>query len=230
MKRKLHKILAAMLVLITIVIILNLRVNTRQGINYKVYSIKIPLYLKALDFFDRYYNYRRLVDEIIKGVGSDEEKMMKIFEWTHNNIRKAPKELPLVDDHIWYTIVRGYGAEDQFQDVFTTLCNFAGIDAFFGAVYTKDKSSKIIFSFVRIKKKWHVLDAYRGVYFKDNQGSLANIEDKNRCSVISLADKPDIDYTLYLENLPAIGEIGLNRANIQSPVKRLLYEIKKRMR
>ena len=230
MKNKIYKIIFFALVAAGIFIFLNMGVTTQQGVNYKYQSIRIPLYGKVLDFFDRYYNYRELTKKIIEGANSDEEKMMKIFEWTHNNIRKAPKELPLVDDHVWYTIVRGYGAVDQSQDVFTTLCNFAGIDAFFSNVYAKDRVRKILFSFVKTQDKWHVLDAYRGVYFKDNKGRLADIGTKNESLAISLGEKPDIDYAPYLDNLPTIREIGLNRANIQSPVKRLLYEIKKRMR
>ena len=50
MKRKLSKILFLFLVLTGIFILLNLSVTTRQGIDYKLNSIKIPLYLKTLDF------------------------------------------------------------------------------------------------------------------------------------------------------------------------------------
>ena len=144
MKRKLSKILFLFLVLTGIFILLNLSVTTRQGIDYKLSSIEIPLYLKTLDFFDRYYNLKELVKKIVKNTDRDEEKVMKIFAWTYSNIKKAPQGLPIVDDHIWYTIVRGYGVHDQFQDIFTTLCNISGIDAFFSEVYTEDRSGVII--------------------------------------------------------------------------------------
>lgn len=230
MKRKLSKILFLFLVLTGIFILLNLSVTTRQGIDYKLNSIKIPLYLKTLDFFDRYYNFKELVKRIVKNTDSDEEKVMKIFLWTYNNIKKAPQGLPIVDDHIWYTIVRGYGVQDQFQDIFTTLCNIAGIDAFFSEIYTEDKSRAIIISFVKIQRKWHVLDAYRGVYFKDKQGRLADIGSKNEWLIATLDGQPDINYTPYLKNLPTIKDIGLSRSNTQSPLNRLLFEIKKILR
>ena len=81
MKRKLSKILFLFLVLTGIFILLNLSVTTRQGIDYKLSSIEIPLYLKTLDFFDRYYNLKELVKKIVKNTDSDEEKVMKILAW-----------------------------------------------------------------------------------------------------------------------------------------------------
>lgn len=230
MKRKLSKIFFLFLVLTGIFILLNLSVTTRQGIDYKLSSIKIPLYLKTLDFFDRYYNFKELVKRIVENTDSDEEKVMKIFIWTYNNIKKAPQGLPIIDDHIWYTIVRGYGVQDQFQDIFTTLCNIAGIDAFFSEIYTEDKSRAIIISFVKIHRKWYVLDAYRGVYFKDKQGRLADVGSKNEWLIAALDVQPDIDYAPYLNNLPTIKDIGLSRSSTQSPLNRLLFEIKKILR
>ena len=229
MRRKLSKILFLILILIGTFVLLNLRVTTRQGIDYKWHSIQIPLYLKALDFFDRYYNYQELVKRIVKGANNDEEKVMKIFTWTHKNIRKAPRELPVVDDHVWHIIVRGYGVQDQSQDVFATLCNIAGIDAFFSGVYTDDKSSAVILSFVKIEEKWHVFDAYRGVYFKDKEGRFADIETKNEWLIASLDRQPDINYAPYLRNLPTIKDIALNRSNLQSPINRMLFEVKKKI-
>ena len=45
------------------------------------------------------------------------KKTLKIFIWTHKNIRKAPEGLPVIDDHVWHTIIRGYGINDQSSDV-----------------------------------------------------------------------------------------------------------------
>lgn len=230
MKKKLSKIIFLALVTVGIFILLNLSVNTKQGIDYKVSSIKIPLYLKTLGFFDRYYNYRELVKRIVHGAASDEEKVMRIFRWTYANIRKAPKELPVVDDHVWHIIVRGYGVKDQFQDVFTALCNISGIGAFFSALYTEDKSKAIILSFVKIQEKWYIFDPYYGVYFKDKHGRLADAGLKNEWLVTALDGQPVMDYAPYLNNLPIIKDIGLSRSTTQSPINRLLFEIKKIVR
>jgi len=230
MKKKLSKILFLALVVVGIFILLNLSVTTRQGIDYKVRTIKIPLYLKTLDFIDRYYNYRELVKRIAQGTNNDEEEVMRIFNWTHSNIRRAPKELPVIDDHVWHIIVRGYGVNDQFHDVFTALCNIDGMDAFFSKVYTEDKSDAILLSFVKIRRKWYVFDAYRGVYFKDKQGRLADVGSKNEWLTASLDGQTAINYDPYLSNLPAIKSIGLSRSSTQSPINRLLFELKKKLR
>ena len=140
--------------------------------------------------------------------------------------------MPVVDDHVWHIIVRGYGAADQFSDVFTTLCNYAGLDAFFISVYSRDSSKRIPLSFVKINKKWRLFDPYRGVYFRDKDGALADLRSlkENKGYGIGLTGRTiDIDYSPYFPGLPLVKEAGLRRANIQSPLRRLLYEFARRI-
>jgi hypothetical protein len=87
-----------------------------------------------------------------------------------------------------------------------------------------------------------VFDPYNGVYFNNKQGDLANIEeiikgdwvkesiDTVMQSSCAAGKKSEIDYNSYLKNLSPITETGLKRANIQSPLKRLEYGIKERLR
>lgn len=213
------------------VLLLNINVTTRQGVDYKVQIIKIPLYLKILNFFDRHYNYKRLAKEITSAAVTEEKRVMKIFEWSHANIRRVPEGFPVIDDHVWHTIIRGYGAADQVSDVFTTLCNYAGIEAFFFFLKTKDPLTKELpFSIVKITGKWRIFDPYHGVYFKDKQGGLIDLDGiraKNKWSVYPKDRNPGIDYAGYLNNLPPIKEPGLSKPSIQSPLKRLFFELKK---
>lgn len=232
MKIRVHKYTIAILILLFIgsAIFLNIPVSTKQGVNFKVSIIKIPLYLKLINFMDRHYNYKHLIKGIISDTDSEQEKAMKIFAWTYKNIKRQPKELPVIDDHVWHIIIRGYGISDQFSDVFTTLCNYAGIDAFFNWIYTKDRSSKFVFSFVKINNRWYVFDPYRGIYFKNKNDEIADIEEIKSGAALtieSLAVKPDIDYTAYFDNLPSIENMGLTRASIQSPFKRFIFETHK---
>lgn len=223
-------------------VLLNITVATRQGINFKVYTIKLPLYLKVLDFFDRHYNYKALVRRITGTAKTDEDKAIMILKWTYQCIKPQPENLPVVDDHVWNIIIRGYGADDQSADVFTTLCNYAGMDAFYNLVFTQDRNSCIPLSFVRMGKKWVTFDPYNGTYFQNRQGKMAGIEEiikgdwvENRIEVLVeshnlTVKKSGASYAVYLKNLSPITAIGLKRANIQSPLKRLQYEIKKWMR
>lgn len=233
MKKLVYLILFAVFI-VCAGIILNLNVTTQQCIDYECHTISMPLYLKILDFFNRHYHYKQLVKNIVKDVATDEERVIKMFNWTYKNIKKAPAGLPVVDDHVWYTIVRGYAVNDQFSDVFTTLCNYAGIDAFYDWAYTQDKSGRISLSFIKINGKWYIFDPYRGAYFKDRAGNFATLEILKLGDgyIIEYLDKQttiDIDYGRYLTNLASLKEIGLVRPKIQSPLNRFLFEIKKHL-
>lgn len=228
------ELLIILLILFFFVLMLNIEVSTRQGKNYRVQTIKIPLYLKLLDFFDRHFNYRQLAKNITINTNSDKEKVMKIFYWVHQNIIKAPDGMPVVDDHVWSIIIRGYGANDQFCDVFTTLCDYAGINAFFSWVKTQDRDSFRPLSFVKINGRWNVFDPYSGVYFKNLKGDLASIEEMAQGDWVAVNEgsfnNDPVDYTLYTKGLQDIKRASLTKANIQSPVNRLRFQIKKWMR
>jgi len=215
--------------------LLNIEVTTRQGINYEVRTLKIPLYLKVLDFYDRHYNYKWLVNNLIKDKTGDEEKVMAIFKWTIENIARQPDELRTVDDHVWHIIVRRYGTHDQFSDVFTTLCNYAGIDAFFFRLFTKDKTSQIPFSLVKLHKRWCVFDPYNGTFFVNDKGDFASVEDiaKGDWGEKNFGNlkRPNLRYSDYFNEILSIdfeSAHKLSRANIQSPINRLIYGVRKR--
>jgi len=229
MKKFLLRLLSIIIVITGILVILNMNVSTRQGINYQWRTIRIPLYLKIQDFFDRHYNYKELTKRIIRDTKTDKERVMKIFEWTYQNIKRVPDGFPVIDDHVWHIIIRGYGVFDQSADVFTTLCNYAGVDAFFSIIYTKDKTSQIPLSFIRLDKRWRIFDSYNGIYFKNKNGDIASIDDikNSNYKIVSIGEIKHFDYNVFFENLPVIKEIGLKRANIQSPLKRLIFELKK---
>jgi len=218
-------------IFVVALIILNLNVTTRQGVNYEWQTIKIPLYLKVLGFIDRHYNYKTLVKKITEDAKSETEVALKLFEWTHRNIRKVPKDFPVIDDHVWNIIIRGYGANDQSSHVFTTLCNYAGLKAFYSWAYTKEKTKRIPLSYVGLGGKWVVFDPYSGIYFKNKNSAIASInelKDGDWVVISTLgAEKPAYDYKEFFVNLPDLKDITLNRSSIQSPLKRLIFEVKR---
>jgi len=180
---------------------------------------------------DRHYNYKQLVQRIIKNEHDEQKKVTKIFSWTYHNIKKQPENLPVIDDHVWHIIVRRYGVIDQSCDVFATLCNYAGIDAFFCDVSAKDKDKKIVLSFARVHNRWYVFDPYNGVYFINTAGELADISavKKGYCRLeyLGVPKKAVLDYRIYFDNMPDPKDVGLKRERIQSPFKRLIYELRK---
>lgn len=221
-------ILAAFsIILICLLIFLNIKVGSKQGINGEIRIIRIPLYLKILDFYDRHYNYKWLAGRVAGDAYSDKEKALRLFEWTYNNILKVPEGLPVIDDHVWHIIVRGYGASDQASDVFTTLCNYLNLDAFFMGVGPR----RVPLSFVKLDNKWRIFDPYHGVYFKDKNGNIADTDTLRSADwdMECLNEKPDLDYAVLFDILPSLEETGLTRANIQSPFNRLRYQVEQWM-
>lgn len=230
MKKVYISLIAICFIVVSAIIILNIDTTTSKCINYKCQNIKIPLCLKIIDFFDRDYNYKNLVKMIIKDQKNNEEKVMMIFRWTYENIRRVPKDMPIIDDHVWNIIIRGYGESDQSSDVFTTLCNYAGFKAFFYRIAASSQAKKIPFVFVFIDNKWYIFDSYNGAYFKDRNGRLIDIESLKAVEIMkpNFLDKEfPIDYCEYVRSVPHITKMKLSRSNIQTPARRLFYEIKK---
>ena len=85
----------------------------------------------------------------------------------------------MIDDHIFYTIVRGYGEEEQVSEVFTLLTDYSGIPAFWGVAWKNDKTRRIL-SFCRLKGHWTVWDATKGKPLKNPDGSLESVEQLSR--------------------------------------------------
>lgn len=234
MKRTIRNILSGLAILILILLVLNIKVTTKQGVNYQLRTIRIPLYLKILDFFDRHYNYEILVKRILSRAESDREKVLRLFAWTHENIKKSPPGLPVIDDHVWHIIIRGYGEPDQITDVFTTLCNYSGINAFFSKVGEKEKKSGIPFSFVKIDNRWSVFDPAGGSYFKNNSGLICSVEEileGNWQTVNIQKNLNNQDYIKYFNHLESIQsryqDWELHRSAIQSPFRRFNFWLRK---
>lgn len=231
MPKRLARICVRLAGLSIIVVLLNVEVTSLQGVNYKVSVIRMPLYFKILDFFDRHYNYKLLTRRIIGNAGTDDEKVSKLLDWTYANIRKVPDGFPVIDDHVWHTIIRGYGVDDQSNDVFTTLCNYAGLEAFYQEIFTKDRRESTTLSFVKVSGKWHVFNPYYRLSFKNRRGAPADLDEIRRGErAIVSAEMPALDYGPFLDNIPDIKKAGLTRATIQSPLNRFLFELKKMRR
>lgn len=212
--------------------LLNMKVTMLQGVDYKVSRITLPLYLKVLNFYDRHYNYKWLAKRITGHLDTREDKVLRLFHWTHETIKPQPESLPVMDSHVWDVYVRGYGVSDNFHDLFSTLCNYIGTDAFFIKLYLRDTGKGINLSFVRIKRGWVVFDPYNGIYFRNHTGELATIEEiiEQDWHIVKLSQTnfSETNYEQYIvENLPRIKKFSsrLIRANIQSPINRLRFQL-----
>lgn len=218
------------------ILLLNIEVTTRQGIDYTVYIKKVPLYFKALGFIYRHFTYKQLIKEIIKDGQSNEEKVLTLFKWTHENIRKVPEGFPVVDDHISDIIIRGYGECDQSADVFCMLCEYTGISAAWVLISPetpKQKRPMLAVSLVKLEGKWRLFDTYYGNYFINKKGEFASVDEliANPDLIKQAKHKPFISgypYASFFTGLRNISDKDLwKRGKPQMPAYRLVYEAKK---
>lgn len=202
MKIKRVHIFTTVLTLLIFSALIFVRVPTKQGVNYKISSYKMPLYIKIIEFLDRDYQYRRIVKEIITGKFSGQDKVVAIFNWCVVHIKHRPEELPLFDDHPLNIIIRGYGEGDQFEDIFTILCTYAGFEAFYKEFKDPAKGAYLL-SFVKIDSKWHPFSVSNNVY-ATMDGRLASNDDiLNNPSLISQFSSriPSIETKFFLREL-----------------------------
>jgi len=205
-------------------------VTYTKGVDFEVKEYTIPLYLKVYSFLDRHFHYKYLAKIITRGLNSDEEKIIAIFNWVQKNMRQQPESLPVVDDHPLNIIIRGYGADDQFEDVFTLLCNYSGIPAYMAILKSEASDSKITLSFVFYNEKWRVFHAVRNLMFYINN-EWASFEDllkspeqiKNTKELISLRSK--ISYENYFLGFKGFYREYKNRYLLQTPFGRLRSKI-----
>lgn len=204
--------------------------TTKQGVDYVVSTNKLPLYIKALDFLDRDANYRMVAKNITAGRSSDELRAMAVFKWTRTNIRSVPSDFPVIDDHIWHIIVRGYGADDQKADVFTTLLTYAGMPAYW--IFLEYGGSRLPISFGRIGGTWRVYDVANGFVFRNRLGEPATVEevvgDPALVGAVSGGyTYKGLPYTSYFHDFRAPMVPDILRAEMQMPLSRLFFEMKR---
>ena len=228
MRKKILVLFVTLFLILSLTALLNMKVTTYQGVNYKVSSMQLPLYLKILSFYDRHFNHKWLTKRITSGLEAKEDKIFRLFQWVHENIQRQPNLLPIMDDHTWNVYIRGYGVADNFHDLFSTLSNYVGVNAFFKELEINDSESGIRISFVQLKKGWVLFDPYEGVYFKNKTGSWATVKEikKGDWEMAALA-KVKISgsyYKPYFNSLSDIGPVEFGRANSQSPMNRILLQ------
>ena len=152
--------------------------SSRKAVNDEVMEFRLPLGVKISEFLIRDYWYRRMACEITRGVRDPEARCERVLSWTRENIRRPPPEWPVLDDHILCTIIRGYGAEEQAADVFTTLSSYSGTPAFWGVV--QREQTRRVLSFCFLNGRWTIWDATQGSPFRNPDGSLASVSELSR--------------------------------------------------
>ena len=232
-KGLLLKVLFTVLILGLFFAFLNIGVSSRQGVNYRLSVIKMPLYIKIIEFLDRDYHFRALAQQITSGSKDAQGKVLSIFEWTQNNIIKGvPKGLPIIDDHVLNISIRRYGTDDQIADLFSALCTYAGFPAVIYVLEEKGKpSSRLYIGAVYLKGEWRLFDTWHGAYFVNKEGMAASIDDIKQRKQLSLKSLGvSLNQAEYIDtfynNLAPIKKTEFTKSDLEMPGKRLVFEIR----
>ncbi len=209
--------------------------TTRQGVDFRVQTHPIPLYLKAVSFLDRHWQYQQQARDITRGLVSDQERVLAVFAWTRAHILPTPPAFPIVDDHILHIMIRGYGEPDQMADVFTTLSTYAGVSAFWRPVKAAGGSQRLILSFARVDGRWGVFDVAGGVVFRDAQGRLTDMQELMARPALAresagVTVPSGIPYERYVEGMRVFNVPTMLRAKKQMPWPRLAFELQRALR
>jgi hypothetical protein len=184
--------------------ICNYPVTYTVNVGGKQVEKRMPLYVKAGGFYYRNWMYKDLVREIVGREDDAANKVLAILSWTNKNITVGtPKGAREAVDYPLDVITRRYGTEEQIEDVFTTLCSYAGLSAGYDTCYNSDRSKGIILSFVKIDGRWLMFDASIGKHFVNKQGKVASVSDSINGN-IALSDKEAAVYKEYLDSIKNI--------------------------
>lgn len=207
----------------------NVSVTSTQGVNFEVSTHRLPLYRKAFEFLDRDAQYRQLAEEVTREAASDQQRALAVFDWTARRIQPAPVGWPVVDDHILNIIIRGYGSSDQRADVFATLTTYTGVPAFWQNVKAPGMQDGVILTFVRVERRWVVMDVANGFTFRNVRGELATVDDfaANRVVMPAAARSLMMRSTPYSRVFDQLRMPPIPRplrAELQMPSRRLWHQ------
>ena len=225
--------LATLLVLAGCWGLLHWPVHTRQGVDYQLVERTIPLYVKLGRFLYRDLEYRVLVREITRGIAGEEGKALALYDWVRTHVHHGiPKGMPVVDDHVWHIIVRGYGTPDQLADVLATLCAYGGLPADVVGLGPPGRRPVHAVTMVRIGGAWHPLDPYYGVVVRSGPQRVASREEILANLQLVRAAAPalavdGIDYAQLYQWLPAMKPNADLRPYRHQPLLRAWYELRR---
>jgi hypothetical protein len=206
----------------------NVPTTTRQGVNYVVTTRTLPAYAKALDFAERSVNYGQLAGQITTGAPTDEARMRAVFDWTRGNIRDTPPGFPVIDDHVWHIVIRGYGQDDQKADVFTTLLSYAGVRAYWIFIGPRPE---LTLSLVEVDSRWRPVDVANGVIFKAPDGQLATVAQIAEARELAVRQGPatyqGLPYAQYFDGFRPPATPGITRPEMQMFWPRVWYSARR---
>lgn len=226
-----HRLLGVLCAVAVTVLVAHWPVTTRYGVNYQQYKKRIPLYEKALNFLSRDVETRRLAHEVTRGAERPEDRLLTILSWVHEHVQPIPPGFPVVDDHMWNVLVRGYGTEDQRTGAFVLLASYSGLSAAATVLWVPGHEGRLSLGIVRSQGRALVFDVVHQIVFRNEHGELASMEDLLRNPALVTNSAPGlmvngVSYPAYFAQLQST-KIRFFQMGNQHTVYRLRSELLK---
>ena len=165
-RRRKLQLLAVLAIVASLVIIARWPVTTAVGIDYRVTVKQLTLFEKAAAFVSRDLEMRRLMREIVGTGGTQEQRLLRMYDWVSDNVHPIPPGLPVVDDHVLYIFVRRYGAIDQRAEALAALASYDSMPATTLALGKDPKRQLVQLTVVQLADRLVVFDVNNGITFR----------------------------------------------------------------
>lgn len=223
-----HKLIViAMGALVLLFAAAQLPTTTRTRVDSREIDYVVPLYAKAIAFLDRDVQMRSLAERLVAGISDPEARAMRLLEWTHDHVRPVPNGFPVVDDHPYSILLRGYGTFDQAADAFANLAAYAGLRSKFVFSRNAEGGASYAFALVFLDGEWRVFDVREGRAFRTPTGQLAGLE-RLRTEpglTAALAPPQEAKAADYWALFATIDMADHRKPTDQMPLERLLAEL-----
>jgi hypothetical protein len=213
--------------LLAVVLVGMIPTVSKEGIGGAVKFHRIPLWEKVAKFYLRHVEFERWAKEAAGGETDPQQRVLRLMDWTIQQVRHRPPELPLIDDHISHIILRHYGNDGQQAEVFTALTSYTGNEGRWEAYTPPWAKRRVVLSFVRSDEGWWVFDLWNGGWFETPDGKIATIADFRQPNQLRLrGHAPELlegtPYLAYYRDLDRVFQRSFSRAPGQMPWHRLL--------
>lgn len=213
-------------------VVANAPVTTNVMVDFVPDTVTQPFYAKAIAFLDRDIQMRQLAGRIVGDATVAEDKADRIMRWTAAHIRPTPRGMPIVDDHPYNIVIRGYGEPDQAADVFANLAGYVGMPG--GVVFSRarDGSALYAFALIEIDGAGRVFDVRETRALRNGGGELATIEELRRepAGLDRLPAPAAAHGTSYRTLIEGLDSAPHRLGSDQMTLSRLLSEISRLLR
>ena len=215
--RWLRRLVVISAALAALVIVARWPVTTRAGYNYKVSVRQWTLLEKAVAFVDRDFQLRRLSEQIAGTGGTQEQRLLRMYDWVTANLGFVPEGFPVIDDHVLNIFIRQYGTQDQRAEALAVLASYDGMPGSTIPLGKGPKRRPIQLTVVKLDTRLVLFDVNNNIVFRRPSGELATVKDVVADPAIVKAAGRGliVDDAPYEEHFARLGDVEVTFARME---------------